>query len=220
MAGDWMKIELELPDKPEVHAIAGMLNLDPDCVVGKLIRVWQWFDKHTVDGNAHGVTFLLPDRISGVTGFGEAMSFVGWLEQHDKTLHMPKFDRHTSESAKTRALAAKRQSQYRNKSNDESNAVAVTTPSQREEKRRDITPLPSFIDPKTWEDFKVHRKSLKKPMSDVAATRLINQLTQWHNQGHDVNQILNGSILNGWQGVFLPNGKEVREQQPPQWVNK
>lgn len=137
MAGDWMKIELELPDKPEVHAIAGMLNLDPDCVVGKLIRVWQWFDKHTVDGNAYGVTFLLPDRISGVTGFGEAMSFVGWLEQHDKTLHMPKFDRHTSESAKTRALAAKRQSQYRNKSNDESNAVSVTTPLQREEKRRE-----------------------------------------------------------------------------------
>lgn len=133
MAGDWMKIELELPDKPEVHAISAMLNLDPDCVVGKLIRVWQWFDKHTVDGNAYGVTYSLPDRISGVTGFGEAMSFVGWLEQHDKTLVMPKFDRHTSESAKQRALTAKRVAKKRNADSNAAN-VTKTLP----EKRRDL----------------------------------------------------------------------------------
>lgn len=122
----WMKIDLELPDKPEVHAIASMLNIDPDAVVGKLIRVWQWFDKHTTDGNAYGVTFSLPDRISNVTGFGEAMSFVGWLEQRDKTLVMPKFDRHTSESAKARALTAKRVSEYKVKSNAKGNAHTVT----------------------------------------------------------------------------------------------
>ena len=113
----WMKIDLELPDKPEVHAIAGMLNLDPDAVVGKLIRVWQWFDKHTTDGNAFGVTYALPDRISSVAGFGEAMAFVGWLEQRDKTLVMLKFDRHTSESAKARALTAKRVEKHKAKTN-------------------------------------------------------------------------------------------------------
>ena len=114
MAGDWMKIELELPDKPEVHAMAGILNIDPDAVVGKLIRVWQWFDKHTTDGNAYGVTYSLLDRITNVTGFSEAMVFVGWLEQKDKILHMPKFDRHTSQSAKTRASTAKRVAKSRN----------------------------------------------------------------------------------------------------------
>ena len=139
MAGDWMKIELELPDKPEVHYIAGVLNIDPDAVVGKLIRIWQWFNKHTENGNAVGVTFALPDRIAGVTGFGEAMQFAGWLIQNGSTLTMPKFDRHTSESAKTRANAASRQNRYRNKSqnsNAGSNGASVTTPSQREEKRR------------------------------------------------------------------------------------
>lgn len=142
MAGDWMKIELELPDKPEVHYIAGVLNLDPDAVVGKLIRVWQWFNKHTENGNAVGVTFALPDRITGVTGFGEAMQFAGWLIQSGSTLTMPKFDRHTSESAKTRANAASRQNKFRNKSqesNANSNASTVTEPSQREEKNKDIT---------------------------------------------------------------------------------
>lgn len=127
MAGDWMKIELEMPDKPEVHYIAGALNLDPDAVVGKLIRVWQWFNKHTENGNAYGVTFLLIDRITGVTGFGEAMSFAGWLDQRDKVLVMPKFDRHTSESAKKRALTNRRVAEFRN-------AHSVTKSVTREEK--------------------------------------------------------------------------------------
>ena len=133
MAGDWMKVELELPDKPEVHALAGILCIDPDLVVGKLLRVWQWFDKHTVDGNAFGVTYLMIDRITSVAGFGEAMMFVGWLEQNDKVLTMPKFDRHTSASAKQRALTAKRVAKKRNaNSNDESVTLALA----REEKRR------------------------------------------------------------------------------------
>lgn len=141
MAGDWMKIELELPDKPEVHSIAATLNLDPDSVVGKLIRVWQWFDKHTTDGNAFGVTYLLLDRITGVSGFGEAMMFAGWMEQNDKNLTMPKFDRHTSESAKTRALTAKRVAKLRN-------GGSVTKSVPREEKRREeINTLPGKPDP-------------------------------------------------------------------------
>jgi hypothetical protein len=130
MAGDWMKIELELPDKPEVHYIAGALNLDPDAVVGKLMRVWSWFDKHTTDGNALGVTYSLIDRITGATGFGEAMQFAGWLEQRDKTLVMPAFDKHTSKSAKERALTAKRVAKSRN-------GGVTPEPLAREEKRRE-----------------------------------------------------------------------------------
>jgi hypothetical protein len=132
MAGDWMKVELELPDKPEVHAIAGMLSIDPDLVVGKLLRVWQWFDKHTTDGNAYGVTYSLVDRITSITGFGEAMSFVGWLEQKDLFLVMPKFDKHTSKSAKTRANTSARVANHRN-------AKVTLDALPREEKRRDIS---------------------------------------------------------------------------------
>lgn len=130
MAGEWMKIELALPDKPEVHYIAGVLSIDPDAVVGKLIRVWSWFDKHTEDGNALGVTISLLDRLTNVTGFGEAMMLAGWIEQHDKTLHMPKFDSHTSESSKKRALTAKRVAKIRN-----ANVTPAALP--REEKRRE-----------------------------------------------------------------------------------
>ena len=81
MAGDWLKVEVALPDKPEVWQIAGIIGLDPDAVVGKLIKVWRWFDAHTENGNAPGVTFALVDSKAGVTGFAEAMSLCGWLEQ-------------------------------------------------------------------------------------------------------------------------------------------
>lgn len=145
MAGDWMKVELELPDKPEVHAIAGMLGLDSDMVVGKLFRVWQWFDKHTTDGNAFGVTYALLDRITSVSGFGEAMMFVGWLEQNDKILTMPKFDRHTSKSAKKRALTGSRVKNFRSDTPENCNASSVTK-ALPEKRREDINKDTSACD--------------------------------------------------------------------------
>jgi hypothetical protein len=204
MAGDWMKIELELPDKPKVHAIAGTLNLDPDSVVGKLIRVWQWFDKHTVDGNAFGVTFSIVDRITGVTGFGEAMMFVGWLEQNDKNLTMPKFDKHTSQSAKQRALTAKRVEKLRNE-----NVTVAALP--REEKRReDIKPktpsaafaLPDWIDRPTWELWIKTRKG-KKMLSEQMQAQ-VNKLDGWRQQGIDYRKALADAAANGWSGLFEP----------------
>lgn len=128
-----MKVELELPDKPEVHFIAGALKLDPAAVVGHLFKVWAWFNKHTEDGHAHGVTPALLDRITGVTGMGEVMMSAGWLEQHDNMLCMPKFDRHTSESAKKRALATNRQSRKRHAEN-----VTKTLPEKRREEIKEL----------------------------------------------------------------------------------
>jgi hypothetical protein len=141
MSGDWMKVELDLPDKPEVFRIASILSLDPDSVVGKLVRVWSWFDKHTEDGNAHSVTFALVDRITGVTGFAEAMTFAGWLEQEGSILRIPKFERHNGKTAKNRALTAKRVASHKVKTNadgnDKGNAAIVSDALPREEKRRE-----------------------------------------------------------------------------------
>jgi hypothetical protein len=140
MAGDWLKIEVALPDKPEVWQIAGILGIDPDAVVGKLLKVWRWFDSHTEDGNANGVTYLLVDAKAGVTGFAEAMSLCGWLEQKGSVLSLPNFDRHNGKTAKNRALTAVRVANSRKqpvKSNAECNAANVTSALAREEKRRE-----------------------------------------------------------------------------------
>lgn len=147
MAGDWIKFEVATCDKPEVMALADKLMInDPDAVVGKLLRVWAWFDAHTVDGNAPSVTRLLLDRITGVPGFTEALVSVGWLTDDDQTLAVINFDRHNGESAKKRALNAKRTAKHRANSNAESNAASVTGAAPREDKREDSkrTPNPSL----------------------------------------------------------------------------
>jgi 5-methylcytosine-specific restriction endonuclease McrA len=113
MAGDWMKIELELPDKPEIHSMAGILNIDSDAVVGKLIRIWQWFDKHTVDGNAKSVTPALLDRITSCQGFALAMKNSGWLIELDDGLQLPHFDKHNGATAKSRAETSRRVNKHR-----------------------------------------------------------------------------------------------------------
>jgi hypothetical protein len=133
MAGDWIKMEVGLPEKPEVWQIAGMVGIDADAVVGKLLKVWRWFDAHTEDGNAHGVTYALVDHVAGVTGFGEAMAMCAWLEQDGSLLRLPNFDRHNGKTAKNRALTAKRVAQYKAKGND----ASVTSALPREEKRRE-----------------------------------------------------------------------------------
>ncbi len=136
----WLKFDTATPEKPEVLAIAIALGFDdPDLVVGKLLKVWRWFDQHTVEGNANGVTAALLDRMIGVPGMCAAMASVGWLVVSETGLELPNFERHNGKTAKDRALTAQRvaKAKTKAKSNDQGNASTVTTPLPREEKRRE-----------------------------------------------------------------------------------
>jgi hypothetical protein len=112
---------------------------DPDLTVGKLMRLFRWFDQQTVDGNARGVTPALLDRLIGVSGFAQAVAHVGWLVVTDAGLTLHNFDRHNGETAKSRALTAKRVSKHRSNAegNAPANALSVTSPLAREEKSRE-----------------------------------------------------------------------------------
>lgn len=144
MAGDWIKFEVSTPEKQEVLAITVAMGWDdPDLTVGKLLRVWRWFDQHTVDGNGHGVSAALLDRIAGVTGFASAMEKVGWLSVTKDGIELSNFGRHNGETAKSRALTAKRVAKHKANAeanatgNDKGNAANVTGELPREEKRRE-----------------------------------------------------------------------------------
>lgn len=137
MAGDWLKVETVTPDKAEVWKIAGELNIDPDAVVGKLLRVWIWFDQHTNDGNAPSVTKMLLDRVVGVTGFCDRVIAAGWMLDDGETITLPNFDRHNGKTAKNRALTAKRVAKHKQKSNGEDNEEVTEEALPREEKRRE-----------------------------------------------------------------------------------
>lgn len=147
MAGDWLKVEQNTPDKPEVWAIAEMMGIDPDQAFGIIFRCWCWFDSHTESGSAKSVTKALLDRKLGATGFAEAMESVGWLVETDDGLTLPNFLRHNGSTAKKRAENARRAAKSRFDKNsrsadvtescDERSAKSVTKSAAREEKRRE-----------------------------------------------------------------------------------
>lgn len=108
MAGDWIKVEHTTPDKPEVVKLAGILGIDQDAVVGKLLRLWIWADQQYVSGNAITVTNSFLDRLVFCPGFAAGLVKVGWLNGREGLLSIPNFDRHNGQSAKNRANTNRR----------------------------------------------------------------------------------------------------------------
>lgn len=124
MAGDWSKVRHTLPDDPRVIQMAHLLKLpDPDYVVGKLIRVWIYGDRHTTDGK---IPFMreedFDNLVARLPGFAAALREVGWLECNANSvtnvrsyagLCLPRFDEHNGETAKKRALGRDRTQKHR-----------------------------------------------------------------------------------------------------------
>lgn len=133
MAGDWIKVEHVTPGKPEMDLLADILDLPVDQILGILIRLWIWADQQTLDGNASRVTKSAIDRRAGVSGFADAMIDVGWLIADTTGICFVNFERHNGQTAKTRALTAKRVSQHKKRN---ANAASVTRALPREEKSK------------------------------------------------------------------------------------
>lgn len=149
MAGDWIKFELTTLDKPEVCQIADLADIDPDTVVGKLMRVWGWFDQQTENGNAPSVSKKLLDRLVGVIGFCEHMKSVAWMIEAEGVISLPHFERHNGKTAKNRLLTAKRVANHK-ASNGKSNAANVSGALPKEEKENNKEPLSAqeSVDPR------------------------------------------------------------------------
>ncbi|MFI4881768.1 MAG: hypothetical protein ACIAQU_04195 [Phycisphaerales bacterium JB064] len=133
MAGDWIKIEHATPDKEEIDHMAEQLGITVNEVIGGLVRLWIWADQQTIDGNARIVTKSALDRHAGVSGLADAMLHdeVRWLSPAESGgYRFVNFDRHNTQTSKTRALTAKRVSKHRND-------AIVTSALAREEKRRE-----------------------------------------------------------------------------------
>lgn len=111
----WIKIEHTTPDKPEVVTIATTLGIDPDAVVGKLVRLWIWADQNCCTGNNVRVTAAFLDRITYQPGFAAALREAGWLTGEDGNLVFMGFDRHNGTSSKARAETNRRVARHRNK---------------------------------------------------------------------------------------------------------
>lgn len=134
MAGDWIKMRTNLDTDPRICELSTALNLPNLYVVGCLWKLWAWADEHTIDGNAVRVTEVTLDRFTGVTGFAAELRKVGWLEGRDSALSFPRFAEHNGQTAKNRALTAKRVAEHKAR---KGNAETVSGALPREEKRRE-----------------------------------------------------------------------------------
>lgn len=153
MAGDWIKIELTTPDKPEVVQMAAALRIDQDAVVGKLIRIWAWADQNSVDGANMAVTGAFVDRLTSRRGFAMALRNVGWLTGTDGSLTFCNFDRHNGSTAKARVVDNRKKKNQRERdactprcpdvsgTNDGTNTGTREEREKREEGEKSFMPI-------------------------------------------------------------------------------
>lgn len=121
----------KLLGKPQVKAIARILNIDIDLVSGKLTRFWLFAIKNSTDGLLRNMTPSVIDQIVGCNGFAEAYATVGWAEVIEDGYKIEGWDIHLSEAARERRLNAERQQRYRDEKKkakaSNSNAFGVTS---------------------------------------------------------------------------------------------
>lgn len=142
MAGDWIKIEHGLLNKPEVMLLADALDVSHFEAVGHLVAFWLWVDLNLspscpqVKGTKKGL-----DRVAGRDGFADALVSVGWLKIEDDLISIPGYEVHLSKSAKERAKEQKKKASQRSKASPKMSPQAGdksgTEQGTREEKRRE-----------------------------------------------------------------------------------
>jgi hypothetical protein len=81
-----------------------------------------------------------------------------------------------------------------------------TTEEPIKEVKKERTQTPGWIDSETWQAFEEMRKKLKAPMTEKAKTLAFNKLDKFRSEGHDVNEIINDSIMNGWKSFYPGKG--------------
>ena len=85
-----------------------------------------------------------------------------------------------------------------------------------------LAELPEWIDPEVWEQYQIHRKAIKKNMTNYAEYLCVKQLAKARENGHDPNELINTTIEKGWQGIVVPDrpaGQSKISEHRGQWLN-
>lgn len=142
MAGDWIKFEHATLDKPEVLLMAEMLGWDRRQAVGLLLDFWCWLDKNlsaSCPGFVRHMSKKSLDDVFRTPGFASALEVIGWARFDDSalTMRVVNAERHNGNTAKTRALDAKRKKEKRLGNVREMSASQPDVSGTRGEKRRE-----------------------------------------------------------------------------------
>ena len=114
MAGEWVAVDIGLPDKPEVQELIDLTGDPVEVVVFRLFRLWSWAALHCADGTARMTLPRLVRTCGATEDFWNAVASVGWLEIDETaaTVAVPGWDRRFSQAAKARLQQADRSRSY------------------------------------------------------------------------------------------------------------
>lgn len=221
MAGDWIKMRIDLQTHPKVFRMVSALKADRLRIIGGLHIAWSIFDTHSSDGVLVGYTVEAMDAVVGWPGFTQAMIDVEWASVNDGgSLVMPRFNEHNGASAKRRANDSERKrnerkAPVRNLSASDADSLRTREEKRREEKKEQdqkqgagapaksgkfdpLTAKPENVSVKAWADWCQHRKEIRKPLTAKSCEQQAKALV-----GHSApDQVLATSISNGWTGIF------------------
>lgn len=62
--------------------------------------------------------------------------------------------------------------------------------------------FPRWLNQELWEEYKLHRKDLKRPLTPRAEKMAINRLARLIDKGSDQEEIIEQTIANGWIGLW------------------
>ena len=93
-----------------------------------------------------------------------------------------------------------------------SNRPKPSIPSKKEGKPPRRIELPPWLPPDLWDEFLEHRIKLKSPMTDLAQKRAINAVSKLRDQGHDPDEVIGQSVMNGWKGLFPVKNNQAMKQ--------
>jgi hypothetical protein len=238
MAGDWIKMRVDISDDPAVIGMSVAMEISEDEVVGKLHRLWSWADKHTIDGKAPAITAKWVDRFLNKLGFAESMQKVGWLRFDETGIVFPQFSKHNGESAKKRAGATSRQRSVRENTAKSTNVTEmsrnvcdISVTKAPPEKRREDMNTDMGVEKKTPSIVKAQPKTEFPEELDTPEFRA--SWTEWIQHRIELKkpmkptsaktllktlakageqkaiESITHSIANGWQGVFEPSAGAV-----------
>jgi hypothetical protein len=228
MAGDWIKMRVDLQSHPKVVRILSAIKSDKFRVLGGLHAVWSVFDTHSIDGELHGYTPDALDHVIGWPGFAAAMMTVKWLAWDGaETLTLPEFGEHNGQSAKRRAEDQKRKRDgrkspplVRNLSADDADAKRTREEKRREEeKQKKDAPVGAAnddelfegVDPQVVADFKALRKAKK---STITATAIAGIKREAEKAGLTLESALRICCERGWAG-FSASWQGIPAATPP-----
>ena len=167
----------DLWDDPRVAALCDKLDTSEATIIGGLFRLWSIADQHSVDGLLVALTPTALDRKVGLDGFSTALEEVGWLDREDNGLKVPRFNEHNGESAKQRALAAKRQNKARHgdvthqSRNQRDENVTGALPTEESEKESETeTEGFAVISKPEWPELEAFSMSETPQSADIEAT--------------------------------------------------